>query len=96
MNFDIYERKLLFKHVTRSKVVNVIIFAQTNFKFHYDRKYQPQYFRRDDYILLRFYRDYDIFIFALIKRKYNLQFINSFKILKQIKRLTYLFDIFHD
>ena len=64
-----------------------------NFKFYYDKRHQSQFFRKDDFILLRFHREYDIFTTTLIKKKYDLQFISSFKVFDKIKRFVYYLNI---
>lgn len=43
--------------------------------------------------MLRLYRGYDIPITTLTGRKYGLQFVGPFKVLKRIERLAYLLDI---
>ena len=81
------------KNIARLKASNAITFAQMQAKYYYDRRYYSQFFRKGDYALLRLYREYNISITAIIERKYDLQFINLFRVLKRVERLTYRLDI---
>ena len=93
LDLGAYEKELLPKHVARLEAADAIAFAQMNSKFHYDRKHQPQFFRRGDYALLRLHRGYNIPTTALTGRKYGLQFVGPFKVLERVGRLAYLLDI---
>ena len=56
-------------HIARMKAQDAINWAQMHQKFHYDRKYHPQFLRRDDYALLRLHKDYDIPVNQVLGRK---------------------------
>ena len=66
-----------------------------NVKHHYDRKHQSLFMKIDDYVLLRLYRDYEIFFIVKYDSKFSQQYVDLFKILKKIDRLTYRLKIFN-
>ena len=93
LDLGVYKKQVLLRNIARLKVADAITFAQIYIKYYYNRRYYSQFFRKGDYTLLRLYRRYDISIIKLTKRKYGLQFIESFKILERIDRLIYRLNI---
>ena len=84
------------RKIIRTKILNAISFDQMQIKFHYDRKYQFFFMKINDFAFIRLYHDYKIAIIDIIDKKYNEQFVNSFKILKKIDRLVYRLNLsFH-
>ena len=78
------------------EIVNFIVFAQMNAKYYYDRKHQFMFMKIDDYAYIRLHHDYDISFTTILNKKLNQQYVNFFKILKKIKRLTYRLNLlFH-
>ena len=84
-----YEKEALPKEVARVEASDAIAFAQTTSKFHYDRRHQPQYFRKGDFVLLRLHKGYNIPANELTGRKYGQQFVGLFKVLERIGKLAY-------
>lgn len=74
----------------RTEIKNVIVFAQMSQKLHYDRKHHSMFLQMNDYALLRLHHDYFI---LFVKKKLDQQYVESFKILKKIERLTYQLNI---
>ena len=63
-------------------------------KFHYDRKHQFFFMKKkNDFAFIQLHHDYKIVIINIINKKYNEQFVNSFKILKKIDRLIYRLNL---
>ena len=65
------ESSLSLLQMTRLKVADVLIFAQMNFKFYYDRKHQSTNLVVDDWAQIRFHKNYDIFSIAVLDNKLN-------------------------
>ena len=86
-NFSLKNNRL----ITRQKIVDIIIFAQMNVKFHYDRKHQFMFMKQEDYALIKLHKKYNIS--SIINRKYNQQFVKFFLITKKIERFAYRFVI---
>ena len=80
--------------IARAKIFDAIVFAQMNVKHQYDDKHQSLFMKADDQILIRLHRDYDIFFIAMLDKKLSQQFVELFKILKRIERLTYRLKLF--
>ena len=78
----------------RTKIVDLIAFAQMSVKYHYDRKHQFLFMKKNDYTLIRLHRDYKISIIDVLDKKYNQQFVKFFKILEKIERLIYRLNLF--
>ena len=77
----------------RIEVTNVIILAQMNVKHHYNRKHQSFFMKKNEYALIRLHHEYQISTNDILNKKYNQQYVDSFKILKKIDKLTYRFDL---
>ena len=88
-----YEKDTLPKEVARLEASDAIAFAQTASKFHYDRRHQPQYFRKGDFALLRLHKGYNIPANKLTGRKYGQQFVGPFRVLERIGKLAYRLEI---
>ena len=86
-----YEKQTLPPHLVRLAASDAIAFAQTNSKFHYDRRHQPQFFRQGDKVLLRLHQGYKIP--TNHGRKYAQQYAGPFQVLERIGRLAYRLDI---
>ena len=71
------------------KIIYFIAFAQMSAKHHYDRSYQPLFMKFKNNVYIRFHKNYDISAIAILSFKYSQQYVESFKILKKIRRLTY-------
>ena len=80
---------LSLSQMIRLKIANVLIYAQINFKFYYDRKHQSINLVVDDWIQIRFHKDYDIFSIAMLNNKFNQQYIVFFRVIKKIDKLIY-------
>ena len=95
---NFFAKKLSLKNnrkIIRTKISNAISFDQMQIKFYYDRKYQFLFIKKK-FVLIQLYHDYKILIIDIIDKKYNAQFVNSFKILKKIDRLVYRLNLsFH-
>lgn len=57
----------LSTHVICQKIINVIIFSQFIFKYHYDQKHKLIQFLKNNYALLRLYWNYSIFFTKKLK-----------------------------
>ena len=75
--------------IVRIEVSNVIAFAQMNAKHQYDEKHQFLFMKTSDHALVRSHSEYDILFNAMLDKKLNQQFVELFKILKRVDRLTY-------
>lgn len=75
---------------------NAINWAQMHQKFHYDRKYHPQFLRRDDYALLRLHKSYNIPANQALRRKIGQQYVGPFRVLERSGRLAYKLDLPED
>ena len=88
------ESSLSLSQMTRLEAADVLIFAQMNFKFYYDRKHQSINLVVDDWEQIRLHKDYDISSIAMLDNKLNQQYIAFFRVTKKIDRLTYRLNIF--
>ena len=78
----------------KMKIIDVIIFAQMNVKYYYDRKHQLMFMKINDYVHIRLHHDYDISFIVILNKKLNQQYVDLFKILKKMKRLIYRLKLF--
>jgi hypothetical protein len=62
-------------------------------KLQYDRKHQYLNMRIDDYALLRFHKEYDIFATKILEKKLSQQYAELFKILKKMRNFAYRLKI---
>ena len=85
--------RILESQQIRIEMTNVIIFAQMNVKHHYDRKHQSLFMKKNEYALIRLHHEYQISINDILNKKYDQQYVDFFKILKKIDRLTYRLDL---
>ena len=61
--------------------------SQMTIKCYYDNKHQSKFFNVDDNIMLWLHKSYSILI--IINKKLAQQYVNLFKVLKQIRKLAY-------
>ena len=66
---------------------NALIMADIVIKEIYDRNHKACFIKVNNYVMLRLYRGYKLFI--IINSKLSPQFIKPFKIIKRIKKLIY-------
>ena len=85
---------IINQHIVRAKVVDVIFFVIMSQKRHYDRRHQSTFLVVDEWALLRLHKKYNISIIVDIIKKYDLQYVDSFKMLERIDRLVYKLEIF--
>ena len=93
-SFDVDEKffaDVSFFVVVRAKVkiANFIVFVQMSVKHHYDKNHQSFYMKSKNYVYIRLHKKYDISTIVILRFKYNQQYVESFRILKKIDRLTY-------
>ena len=84
---------LSLSQMTRLEAADVLIFAQMNFKFYYDRKHQSTNLVVDDWAQIRLHKDYDISSIAVLDNKFNQQYTILFRVTKKIDRLAYRLNI---
>ena len=61
--------------------VDVLVFVNMNAKHYYDRNYISMFFKKDDFVYLRLYQNYNISANVAITRKLGQQYAGLFKIL---------------
>lgn len=76
--------------LARIDTTNAISFAQIHQKYHYDRRHQPIYIKKDNEAYLRLHKDYSI---PTANAKFNQQYIKPFHILNRIDKQAYRLDI---
>ena len=98
LDLGAHEKELLPKdrHIARLEAADAIAFAQTNSKYHYDRRHHPQFFREGDYALIRLHHGYNVPATVLTGRKYGLQYVGPFRVLARIGRLAYHLEVPND
>ena len=79
--------------ITRTKIIDVIAFAQLNVKFYYDRKYYLKILVVENWILFRFHKNYNIFFIVVLRKKINQQYVEFFRVMKKIDRLVYRINV---
>ena len=84
---------LSLSQMTRLKAANILIFAQINFKFYYDRKHQSINLVVDDWTQIRLHKDYNIFSIAMLNNKLNQQYIVFFRVIEKIDKLVYRLNL---
>ena len=75
--------------IMRTIVADNIVSAQMLFKHIYNNNHQLLSLKVKNWALIRFHKKYKISAIAVIERKLSQQYIDSFKIIKKIKNLTY-------
>nr|AUW31026.1 putative retrotransposable element [Cladonia uncialis subsp. uncialis] len=81
------------KVIARKEASDAMAFAHMKQKFYYDRKQQPMFFRKDNEVLLRLHKGYDIPATAVTGRKYGQQYVGPFKILDRTGHLAYRLEL---
>ena len=94
LNFISLNASVIDQHIVKTKTIDVIFFVIMSQKRHYDRRHQSTFFAVDEWTLLQLNKKYNISTIADIIKKYDLQYVDSFKMLKRIDRLVYKFEIF--
>ena len=89
LDLGAYEKHVMPGNIARLEAADAIAFAQMHAKYHYDRRHHPQFFREGEYALLRLRRGYNVPANKLTGKKYGLQFVGPFKVVKRIGRLAY-------
>ena len=64
-----------------------------NYKSHYDHRHSFLFFKKKKMTLLKLHYKYDVSLTLNIFKKLTQQFVNSFKIIAKIDRLTYKLNI---
>ena len=80
--------------ITRTKMIDIIAFTQLNVKFYYDCKHYSTILVVENWVLFRFHKSYNIFFIAILKKKINQQYVESFCVIEKIDRLIYWIDVF--
>ena len=62
-------------------------------KRHYDRRHQSTFLVVDEWALFRLHKKYSISTIVDIIKKYDFQYVDSFKMLERIDRFVYKFEI---
>lgn len=88
------EKNAINMAVVRTNTKDIILFAQMNFKHHYDQVYQPINLKIGNFAVLRLHKKYFIPSAVNIIKKLMLQYIKLFCILEKIRRLAYCLNIF--
>ena len=78
---------------SRIEIRDAVSWINMNYKKHYDRKHSSLFFKEDEWALLKLHQSYSISFFIEITKKLTQQFVDSFKILAKIERLTYRLNI---
>ena len=79
------------RFINRLNVANAIVFEQMNAKFHYDKKHQSLFMKKDDYAFIKLHKNYNISF--VTSRKYDQQYVDSFRIIEKIDRFAYRLNI---
>ena len=87
-----FENYALFRNVRRSKIHEIITFANAKTKIRYDSKYKFIDMKIENKTYLKFHNEYIISGFT--NKKLLSQRKNPFFILRKINSLTYEFDLF--
>ena len=77
----------------RVKIIDFIVFVQMKIKRHYDEKHKSMHMRKGNYALIKFHKNYNISFIAILKFKYNQQYVDFFRILKRVNRLIYRLNL---
>ena len=80
------------QRIIRFEIIDVIIFDQMQFKFHYDNNHKSLFMKINEWTFFRLYKSYKVSIIARIK-KYFQQYVDSFQIIEKnrIIRLSFNF-----
>ena len=75
--------------IIRIEIRNVLFYAQLNQKFHYDRFHISMSLKIDKWVLIKFYKNYNIFSTAHITKKLIQQYVGLFQIFQKIEKFAY-------
>ena len=78
---------------TKLEIIDSIAMTQISSKKLYDQKHQSLILKIEDWVLLRFYKDYQILSSITLSLKLFQQYVNSFEILEKIGNLAYRLKI---
>ena len=82
------------RFIARLKIFDVMIFAQMNVKYYYEKKHQSFFMKSENFVFIRLHREYDILFTIVLEFKFNQQYAEFFKILEKIGRLVYRLKLF--
>ena len=68
---------------------DAVLFAQINYKHHYDWFHQPMNLKVNDFALLCLHKRYSIPSTLAIIKKLTQQYMGHFQVLERIKKLAY-------
>src|SRR5438034_3204352 len=101
----IYELKLLILlnlvmkflqiaiYSVRLNVHEAIMYVAIKMKKMYDRNHKSIFFKSEDKIIFRFYKEYIIILIKILEFKFCQQYTEKFTILERIKCLTYKLNL---
>lgn len=81
------------RRIIKLETSNAIVFSQMNAKSIYDEKHLALFMKSNDYVMIRLHYDYDISSIIILRKKLNQQYVESFKILERVDRLTYRLEL---
>ena len=84
---DLSTQRLKYQRET----IDAIVFATTKIKIYYDVRHTSIFLNEDDYVYLRFNKDYKLL--KWLNSKLSQQRCDFFKILRRVKRLTYKLNL---
>ena len=93
LNFINLNASIINQHIVRTKAIDVIFFVIMSQKRHNDRRHQSTFLVVDEWALFRLHKRYNILTIVDIIKKYDLQYVDSFKMLERIDRLVYKLEI---
>jgi hypothetical protein len=86
----------LISSTLRKQIIDAIAWTQMMMKMNYDRKHISMNIKIEDFALLRFHKDYNIFVTKILERKLSQQYVDSFKMLEKIENLVYRMNVSQD
>ena len=78
---------------SRIEARDVIFWVNMIYKSHYDRRHSSLFFKEDDMTLLKLHHEYSIPSIEDVIKKLTQQFVDPFKVIAKIERLTYKLNI---
>ena len=89
ITFSTFSSSIKYKLI----VQNVIAMTQIASKRLYDQKHQFIQINVKNWALIRLHKNYNIFVTAILEKKFFQQYVNSFQIIQRIKNFAYKFKI---
>jgi hypothetical protein len=94
LSLNIASEKTFDNHnLLRKDAQDAIDWAQMQNKAHYDRRHTSLFLKIDEWVLLRLHHDYFISSARNMTKKMSIQYVESFKVVQRVERLTYRLDI---